>query len=88
MDTIREICSRAGEEKDDQPESAQESFRQLVMKTMACHRSVKANKTLNHQQMEELLQRLFQCRQPYTCPHGRPTLISYSREQLWKQFLR
>lgn len=88
MDTIREICSRAGEEKDDQPESAQESFRQLVMKTMACHRSVKANKTLNHQQMEELLQRLFQCRQPYTCPHGRPTLISCSREQLWKQFLR
>ncbi|WP_027390327.1 DNA mismatch repair endonuclease MutL [Chrysiogenes arsenatis] len=87
IDTVVELCDLLGKSKGHSETSLAE-FRAHALRTMACHRSIKAGKTLSHQQMHELLQRLFQCRFPYTCPHGRPIILRYSRERLCHEFLR
>ena len=50
--------------------------------------SVKANTNIGYKEQEELLNRLFKCEFPYTCPHGRPTIIFYSNYELEKLFKR
>jgi len=54
----------------------------------ACKASIKANQSLTLAEMDALLQRLSQCNQPYTCPHGRPIVISFSAYELAKMFKR
>jgi DNA mismatch repair protein MutL len=54
----------------------------------SCRSSVKANEPLTMAEMESLLDRLRACKQPYTCPHGRPVVISFSNYELQKMFKR
>lgn len=54
----------------------------------SCKASIKANQKLTEQEVEALLSRLAACRQPYTCPHGRPIVISFSTYDLEKLFKR
>ncbi|SET38402.1 DNA mismatch repair endonuclease MutL [Paenibacillus sp. NFR01] len=54
----------------------------------SCKASIKANQKLTELEVEALLSRLAACRQPYTCPHGRPILISFSAYDLEKLFKR
>jgi DNA mismatch repair protein MutL len=54
----------------------------------SCKASIKANQALTREAAERLLSRLGQCRQPYTCPHGRPIVISFSTYELEKMFKR
>ncbi|WP_342551492.1 DNA mismatch repair endonuclease MutL [Paenibacillus sp. FSL R7-0652] len=54
----------------------------------SCKASIKANQKLTDQEAEVLIQRLGSCRQPYTCPHGRPIVISFSTYDLEKLFKR
>ncbi|MCL6602905.1 MAG: DNA mismatch repair endonuclease MutL [Paenibacillus sp.] len=54
----------------------------------SCKASIKANHKLTEQEVDSLLSRLSACRQPYTCPHGRPILISFSAYDLEKLFKR
>jgi DNA mismatch repair protein MutL len=54
----------------------------------ACRSSVMAGDVLKSQQAEHLRDELLQCLDPFTCPHGRPTVVEMSEEFLDKQFLR
>lgn len=54
----------------------------------ACRSSVMAGDRLKPQQAEHMRDELLQCLDPFTCPHGRPTVIEMSEEFLDKQFLR
>jgi DNA mismatch repair protein MutL len=54
----------------------------------SCKASVKANQRLSTMEMEVLLERLAQCDIPYTCPHGRPIVVSFSLYELEKMFKR
>ncbi|MGO4527840.1 DNA mismatch repair endonuclease MutL [Paenibacillus sp. 2TAF8] len=54
----------------------------------SCKASIKANQKLTDREAEVLIQRLGTCRQPYTCPHGRPIVISFSTYDLEKLFKR
>jgi DNA mismatch repair protein MutL len=54
----------------------------------SCKASIKANERLGIAEMEALLDRLAACRNPYTCPHGRPIVISFSTYELEKMFKR
>ncbi|MFE4709522.1 DNA mismatch repair endonuclease MutL [Paenibacillus sp. NPDC056722] len=54
----------------------------------SCKASIKANQKLTEQEVETLISRLAACRQPYTCPHGRPIVISFSAYDLEKLFKR
>jgi len=58
-----------------------------VAKTV-CRHAVKANDFLGGPELENLVQELRQCAMPYTCPHGRPTLIELNYRELEKKFGR
>jgi DNA mismatch repair protein MutL len=54
-----------------------------------CKRAaIKAGQTLSIEEMQELVRQLEQCESPRTCPHGRPTVLHFSVEQLEKEFGR
>jgi len=63
-------------------------FNDNVAATLACKMSVKANTNISVNEQEELIKRLFACEFPYTCPHGRPTIIKYTKYELEKLFKR
>ena len=55
---------------------------------LACKESIKAQDSLSLLEMEQLIARLGQTHNPYTCPHGRPTMIKMTRSELEKRFYR
>ena len=59
-----------------------------IAATVACKASIKANEHIELSSMEVLLERLRSCENPFTCPHGRPTIITYSKYDLEKLFKR
>lgn len=54
----------------------------------ACRAAIKANDPLSNQELSELLEQLSRCSNPHTCPHGRPTTLTISRQELDKKFGR
>ncbi|MFA5880615.1 MAG: DNA mismatch repair endonuclease MutL [Eubacteriales bacterium] len=64
------------------------ALREKFLITMACRNAIKANDKLGLPEMESLLAMLAQAEQPYTCPHGRPTMIHFSGYDLEKKFKR
>lgn len=56
--------------------------------TMACHHSIRFNKSLTMEEMKEVVRQLSECENPYHCPHGRPTFITLKEKELVKEFLR
>lgn len=65
-----------------------EKLRLHAISTMACKASIKAHHRLNLHEMNYLIHQLFQCENPYACPHGRPTLIHITSQELAKWFKR
>lgn len=63
-------------------------FVDKVAATVACKASIKANDFITIDDMRVLLSRLRKCKNPFTCPHGRPTIITYSKYDLEKMFKR
>lgn len=59
-----------------------------VTKTIACRSAIKAGADFSTSQMEKLVEQLFKTENPYTCPHGRPTMVSFNRQELDKLFKR
>ena len=53
-----------------------------------CRHAVKANDPLAGRELEKLIEDLRRCAMPYTCPHGRPTLIEMNYRELEKKFGR
>ncbi len=58
----------------------------LIMK--ACKASIKQGDALSNTQMYDLLKRLNKAKVPYTCPHGRPTMIKMTKQELERKFKR
>ena len=65
----------------------QESKKALAA-AVACKAAVRAGERLSRPQMKGLLDGLLRCREPYRCPHGRPTIVTLSRNDLEKIFKR
>ena len=63
-------------------------LRRDVIATMACKASLKANDELSILEMESLYKRLFTCDNPTCCPHGRPTIIHFTKYDVEKLFKR
>jgi DNA mismatch repair protein MutL len=59
----------------------------VIAKTV-CRHAVKANDPLSGPELEKLVEDLRHCEMPYTCPHGRPTLIEMNFRELEKKFGR
>lgn len=56
--------------------------------TIACKAAVKANKKLDDMEIKNLLKELAEIENPYTCPHGRPTIVKITQYELEKKFKR
>ena len=56
--------------------------------TTACKAAVKGNQKLSLKEADALIELLLQAENPYTCPHGRPTIIAMSKYELEKKFKR
>ena len=54
----------------------------------ACGSAIKAGQKLSQEEMNTLLNTLFSAENPYICPHGRPTLVRISTDELSRRFLR
>ena len=56
--------------------------------TMACKAAVKGNMRISAKEADALIEELLKAENPYTCPHGRPTIISMTKTELEKRFKR
>ena len=83
-DVIHEIIAEAAGEAARNPERVLDR----VIKTAACRAVIKGNTELSFAQMQRIVSQLMQTESPYTCPHGRPTVIRLEKEKLASMFLR
>jgi DNA mismatch repair protein MutL len=60
----------------------------LTIANIACKKSIKANHPMSLAEMEGLLRDLSKCQNPANCPHGRPTLIKITKDDIEKIFRR
>ena len=64
------------------------SLQEHAIATLSCKASLKGNTHLSIEGMQNIVDRLMRCDNPYVCPHGRPTIIHYSSYELEKLFKR
>jgi len=62
--------------------------RHWVAASLACHAAVRAGKALSQEEMRELVRALEATTLPRTCPHGRPTMLHLSADELAREFRR
>lgn len=86
--TRREMFTEILDHLDDNPSDATLEVLSDRLATMACKAAVKGNTSLSAQEARALIDELLELENPYTCPHGRPTIISMSRYELEKKFKR
>ena len=82
-DLFHQILSELIEELD-----ARSEVREAVAASMACHTSIRAGERLSTPEMEVLVERLLNAREPFSCPHGRPILIKIPLRELDRLFHR
>lgn len=63
-------------------------FNNKIIATIACKMSVRANTRLSREAMEEIIKELMECKNPYNCAHGRPTIVKFSTYDLERMFKR
>jgi len=63
-------------------------FNDRVAATVACKASIKGNMRITLNEAEFLLHELSLCDNPYNCPHGRPTIITFTKYEIEKMFKR
>ena len=63
-------------------------FMDSISKTLACKMSVKGNTRITLDAMQKIIDDLVLCDNPYNCPHGRPTIISFTKYELERMFKR
>jgi DNA mismatch repair protein MutL len=69
-------------------EGSGEAREEKALISVICHSAVRAGQTLSMEEMRDLVRQLEETSLPHTCPHGRPTMIHLSAEQLAREFGR
>ena len=77
LDEIDTVAITATQEKEDK-----------FISTVACKAAVKANTSLNKEEVDNLMRKLLILPNPFTCPHGRPTAIKMSKYDIERKFSR
>ncbi|MBR3002130.1 MAG: DNA mismatch repair endonuclease MutL [Clostridia bacterium] len=77
MDTLDEMLTNE--------RSSSKDIEERFIATVACKAAVKANMDLEPQEVDNLIQNLLVLKNPYTCPHGRPTTIKFSKEDFTRK---
>jgi DNA mismatch repair protein MutL len=82
---IVDILENRIEEKND---FSKKDWLEQTLVTVSCHSALRANKPMNFQEMERLLTDLEHCKNALHCPHGRPTMVTLTKDRLEKLFKR
>ena len=77
LDEINTVARTAKQEKEEK-----------FIATVACKAAVKANMSLQRREVETLLDKLLELPNPFTCPHGRPTVIKMTKYDIERKFAR
>ena len=85
-DLITELLEASAAGSSDDPVAAREE--DLAARIACKVKSIKAGQTLTIEHMEAMVDALLQCRSPFACPHGRPTMVRYALGDLEKLFER
>jgi len=80
---IHDIIAQYGEYR-----NADQELREVMAAAFSCKAAIKAGDSLTQAEMRFLVDRLFACRYPYSCPHGRPVVMNLTLEELDKRFGR
>jgi DNA mismatch repair protein MutL len=68
--------------------SASSTNKDEILKLLACKGSIKSGKELSYADMKKLVEELYRCNNPITCPHGRPVMVTIDQNQLERLFFR
>ena len=68
--------------------TAKQEIEDKFLATVACKAAVKAHMALSKEEVESLMNQLLRLPNPFTCPHGRPTVIKLSKNDIEKKFSR
>ncbi len=79
---------RQSEDTQDEVSFMRKEILEAMAASSACKSAIKIHHRLNEQQMQQLVTELFEAEQPYTCPHGRPTLLKMGDAELERRFGR
>ena len=63
-------------------------FNEGIATMMSCKKAIKANTNITLAEMEQIISDLRKCDNPFNCPHGRPTIVYYSKYDIEKMFKR
>lgn len=77
LDEINTVARTAKQEKEEK-----------FIATVACKAAVKANMALDRKEVESLMDKLLELPNPFTCPHGRPTVIKMTQYDIERKFAR
>ena len=80
LETLDEINSVA--------RTAKQEIENKFLATIACKAAVKAHMVLSKEEVESLMDELLKLTNPFTCPHGRPTVIKMSKYEIERKFER
>jgi DNA mismatch repair protein MutL len=62
--------------------------KERICRIVACHGAIRAGTACTREQCERILAQLARTENPYSCPHGRPTIVSFSRDRIDRMFKR
>ncbi len=65
-----------------------EKFVDSIITSIACHTSIKAHDYISESEVNYILENIRYCDNPFTCPHGRPTIIKFTVDEIKKMFKR
>lgn len=68
--------------------TAKQEIEEKFIATVACKAAVKANMALSKEEVDSLMEELLKLPNPFTCPHGRPTAIRMTKEEIERKFSR
>ena len=63
-------------------------LREKIAISLSCRAAIKINTSLSQEKMQWLLDELFRCQNPFTCPHGRPIILRLAIEEILHGFKR
>ncbi len=72
----------------ERPENRLQRLREKIAISLSCRAAIKINTPLSPEKMQWLLDELFRCRNPFTCPHGRPIVLRVGIEEILRGFKR
>ena len=84
----KEIFLETLDEIDTVARTAKQEVEDKFLATVACKAAVKANMALSKEEVDSLMEQLLKLPNPFSCPHGRPTVFKISKTDIEKKFSR